>query len=77
MAEKTFFAEIKSRIQSDIMHYKDELPERFALVWYGYLAALIEWGLISISEHEQLVKMLPHIEDNPSVTILIGRPDET
>jgi hypothetical protein len=77
MAEKPSFDEIQRRIQRDIVHYHGKLPERFALVWYGYLAAIIEWGLISVYEHEQLLKLLPPIEDNPAVTILLGRSDES
>ena len=51
------------------------MPESFAIAWSGYIAALIEWGLISVSEHEQLCKMLPTVEDDPSVSILLGRSD--
>jgi hypothetical protein len=75
MSEKPYFDEIQSRIQRDVAYYNGKLPERFALVWNGYLAALIEWGLISVSEHEQLLKLLPHIDDDPAVAILLGRSD--
>jgi hypothetical protein len=33
--------------------------ETVACVWGGYLAALLEWGLISAAVHERLTAMLP------------------
>ena len=38
--------ELKDRIQSEISHFGGALPERVALVWGGYLAGLLEWGLL-------------------------------
>jgi hypothetical protein len=35
--------ELLQRIQRDIVSYSDVLPERVAIAWRGYLAALIEW----------------------------------
>ncbi|HUE74924.1 MAG TPA: hypothetical protein VMP01_28920 [Pirellulaceae bacterium] len=65
--------ELRSRLQREIDHFHGLLPERVALVWDGYFAALIEWGLISVAEHEELVKMLPEIPDNPVMTMYLGR----
>ncbi len=70
------FEELRRRIQREIDHFGGKLPERTALVWDGYFAALMEWGLISVSEHECLCKMLPTIKDNPVKTILLGRPED-
>ena len=30
-----------------------------ALIWHGYLTALLEWGLIDVSVFDRLVKYLP------------------
>ncbi|WP_230459276.1 hypothetical protein [Burkholderia ubonensis] len=30
-----------------------------ASVWRGYLAALLEWGLLEVSDHEALISLLP------------------
>ena len=65
--------EIKERIQSEIDHFGGILPERVALVWDGYLAGLLEWGLISASQHKELSDMLPEIADNPVMSIFLGR----
>jgi hypothetical protein len=75
MSEKPTFEELRNRLLADFDHFGGKLPERNALAWYGYLAALIEWGLIDVSTHSRLCNILPKTEDNPSATILLGRPD--
>ncbi|MEA2758067.1 MAG: hypothetical protein QOH65_680 [Methylobacteriaceae bacterium] len=77
MSEKPTFEELRSRLGVDVAHYKGQLPERVALVWYGYIAALFEWSLISLPEYDQLIAMLPQIPENPVVPIFLGRGDET
>jgi hypothetical protein len=67
--------ELRCRIQNDIAHFGGKLPESYALVWDGYLAALIEWGLLSPNEHKLLSDLLPEIDNNPVISILLGRPD--
>jgi hypothetical protein len=64
---------LKSRIRSEIDYFKGSLPERVAIVWDGYLAALIEWGLITPAEHKALSDMLPDVPDNPVMAIFLGR----
>ena len=49
------------------------MPERTALAWYGYVGALLEWGLIEASAHGKLCAMLPRIESNPVTEIFLGR----
>jgi hypothetical protein len=73
MREKPSFDETKDRIDADSAHYGGTLPERAAIAWYGYLAALIEWGLISPSEHKRLTELLPPVDNNPASAILLGR----
>lgn len=76
MGAKPTFDEMRERIQEDIDHFHGDLPIPYALVWDGYLGALIEWSLISVDEHARLTDMLPKIDDNPVITILIGRPED-
>jgi hypothetical protein len=76
MATEPAFGELQSRIQQDLDHFEGTLPEPYALSWYGYLAALIEWGLISPDVHARLIAMLPSIADNPATAILLGRDDD-
>lgn len=76
MIQLPHFEELKHRIQVDIDYLGGQLPEPNALVWYGYIAALIEWGLITVSEHDQLRDMLPDIPNNPVKSVLLGRSEE-
>jgi hypothetical protein len=73
MPEKPTFSELRDRLQADVDHYGGVLPERVAIAWSGYHAALIEWGLISIPDHDRLAELLPPIDDNPVYDILVGR----
>ena len=73
MAEQPTLNELRTRIHRDIDLFGGALPERCALVWDGYLAALLEWGLLSPSDDFALQAMLPRCDDNPVVSILLGR----
>lgn len=69
--------ELTNRINRDIDHFDGCLPERFAIAWRGYLAALLEWQLISVSNHDQLSDLLPQLEEpDPVVAIMLGRDHE-
>jgi hypothetical protein len=76
MVDKPTLNELTQRIRRDIAFFGGAMPERTALAWNGYIAALIEWGLISVAEHKSLRDMLPRIEDDPAVTILLGRENQ-
>jgi hypothetical protein len=65
--------ELKARIDADVRHLGGVLPERNAIAWRGYLAALLEWNLISVALHDDLLRLLPPIDDDPVVDILRGR----
>jgi hypothetical protein len=49
------------------------MPERTAIAWRGYLAAMLEWNLLAIAEYNQLIVKVPDVVDDPAVTILTGR----
>ena len=65
--------ELERRVRAENAHYNGAMPERTALAWHGYLAALIEFGLISVVDHDRLTQLLPGVDDNPVVAILLGR----
>ena len=67
--------ELAGRIGRDVKHFGGVLPERQAIAWRGYLAALIEWGVIDVDRHDRLGRLLPPIVDDPVVQILLGRDD--
>ena len=70
---ETVFRDTQARIQDDINHFGGSLPERTALVWDGFIAALLEYGLVSVEAHGKLSDMLPKIPDNPVVALFLGR----
>jgi hypothetical protein len=70
--ERPSLEELRDRVQQSIGFYGGHIPERAALVWDGYLAALLEWGLISVSDHAELVALLPEVEDNPVLRVFLG-----
>ena len=72
MSSRPTTQEIKARIQSEKDCFGGILPERVALVWDGYLAGLLEWGLITPSEHKQFSDMLPEILNNPVMRVFLG-----
>jgi len=74
MISKPTLAELSHRICREIEHFGGTLPERNALVWSGYIAGLLEWGLISVNDHAELCKLLPPIDNDPTVGILLGKP---
>jgi hypothetical protein len=66
--------EVRLRILDEVAHFGGgALPERVAIAWDGYLAALLEWGLLTVAEHAELVDLLPAIPDNPVLAIFLGR----
>jgi hypothetical protein len=66
-------SELSYRIQVDVEHFSGAMPERTALAWRGYLAAMLEWNLLSPAQHDDLVARLPAVIDDPSLAILRGR----
>ena len=68
--------ELQSRIQTDIDHYGEQLPDIVIAAWCGYIGALLEWGLIPPDIHHRLRRLLPAIENDPMIDIFQGRePD--
>jgi hypothetical protein len=66
--------EIKGRISKELNFYHGKLPDEVKLVWDGYLAALLEWGLIGVEHDRELLEMLPHIPKSPTYSISTGEP---
>ena len=66
------FRELEHRIEAHADSLGGVLPERAAIAWHGYLAAMIEWGLLSVAQHEALIARLPRIDDDPALGILVG-----
>jgi hypothetical protein len=64
---------IQNRQAALVQTYADDWP----LFVGGYLAALLEQGVLSLQEYDQLLKLAPPIDPpDPIVTIFTGRIDE-
>lgn len=67
-------AQIRERIEVDLDAVSGKLPDRDAIAWHAYLAALAEWGVINHPSHARLLNLLPKISDpNPIEAIMLGR----
>jgi hypothetical protein len=66
-------AELSHRIRVDVEHFGGTMQERTALAWRGYLAAMLEWELISIAQYDDLLAKIPDVADVPAIAILRGR----
>ncbi len=71
MSDRPSYDELEKRILAD--QRREGFDDRAAACWAGYLAALMEWGLISAEHHRRLSERLPATEDNPAVHILLGQ----
>lgn len=65
--------ELAQRVQADEFHFGGTLPEPYAVAWRGYLAGLLEWGVIDPPTHTALVALIPPVDDDPAAAILRGR----
>ena len=72
-ASKDITAELVHRINADIEHFGGTLPERNAIAWRSYLAAMLECDLIPVATYDALVARIPPVNDDPAVAILRGR----
>ena len=75
MSIKPTVEELQQRISRELSHFGGVLPERVAIAWDGYIAALLEWDLLTPAEHSRLADLLPQIPDNPVLAIFLGRSD--
>lgn len=69
------FENIDFRIQEQIDYFDGVLPERHAIAWGGYLAALFEEGLLERKRYRELTQLLPPIASpNPIRDVFIFEP---
>lgn len=68
--EKPTFEEIERRITR--VKSSESFSSSDAACWLGYIAALLEWGLLGIEDHRRLREMLPTVEPDPTQRIFLG-----
>jgi hypothetical protein len=73
MAPRDIAAELTHRIHADVEHFGGTLPERTAIAWRGYLAAALEWNVITVEQYDSLLTHVPSVSDDPAIAILRGR----
>jgi hypothetical protein len=73
IVSKNVSVELAHRIQADIVHFGGTLPEKVAISWRGYLAAVLEWNVVSPEQYDELIAIVPGVHDDPAVSILKGR----
>ena len=66
-------AEIAQRIRVDSAYFGGELPSSSTIAWAGYVAALLEWGLIGVASHRRLMELLPSAPEDAMHGIFLGR----
>jgi hypothetical protein len=64
--------ELRERILDSVRAYGRPLPREMALAWHGYLAAVLEWGIVSPSQHQELTGMLPEPPGSFVTRIFLG-----
>jgi hypothetical protein len=69
---------LEYRIKEQLESFGNNLPERYAIAWRGYLGGLFEWGMMEYPEYRMLLDLLPKInEPNPVSDIFIfDQPDQ-
>jgi hypothetical protein len=72
--EDALAPQLAKRIHEDEAFFGGELPRDSAIAWAGYSAALIEWGLLGVRTHRQLMELLPPtVPADPLRGIFLGR----
>ncbi len=64
--------ELRYRINQTTAHFQGRIPERNTIAWRAYLAALLEWGLVDVPIYDSLLTLLPDVDDDPVLSILVG-----
>jgi hypothetical protein len=72
MAKKLTYLELDRRIREVVDANGGHLPAADAFAWAGYIAALLEWNLISPNDHAQLQDLLGPESASPILTITLG-----
>ncbi|MBX9725091.1 MAG: hypothetical protein K2X81_27050 [Candidatus Obscuribacterales bacterium] len=63
--DESEFEGLYRKIKQETKHFGGQLPPPYTVAWTGQLLGLHQCNLITDSEYEQLLGMLPVVEDNP------------
>lgn len=73
MAQLPTKAELQARITDHIRHRANDTVH---LLWKGYLAALMEWGLLQPDDYHDLNELLDEIGEEERREIFLGLDNE-
>ncbi|MFA5951345.1 MAG: hypothetical protein WC807_13780 [Hyphomicrobium sp.] len=61
------------RIKEHLQHRDSDVVR---LLWKGYLAALLEWGLLEVNDYDELKVLFSDVGKEELREIFLGFPDE-
>ena len=64
---------LEARIQDDVNVYEGHLPKRLMIAWKAYLASLMEWKVIALTDYNKLLELLPAFADDSVLDILSSK----
>ena len=70
-------AHLRDLVGRSAIEHNGVLPKESVLVWYGYLASLLAWELLSVEDFGTLMKLLPDYPDDVVVQRILGRLSTT
>lgn len=71
-SQQNVFEELNYRLENEIKNRKSKFDNTVNAAWRGYLAAVLEWGIIKVDEFDKLNNLLPPLENDPSLKIFSG-----
>jgi hypothetical protein len=66
--------ELQRRIELQLSHRAGS--ESVKLLWKGYIAALLEWGMLKVKDHDELSELLGVVGDDELKEIFLGIPGQ-
>jgi hypothetical protein len=72
-AAKDIVDELSYRIDAEAAHFGGTMPEKTAICWRGYLAAMLERGMLQPDQYDGLLVRVPDVEQDPAIDLLRGR----
>ncbi len=68
--EKPNIDELRLRLEE--VRARNDYDDRHACCWQGYIAALLEWDLITPNEHKELAQIVPAEKPDPALVVFLG-----
>jgi hypothetical protein len=63
-------ARLRRHIERSNKRHGGVMPVEVGIAWFGYLDALLQWGLLDFDEFEALGTLLPELPEQPVLEIM-------